>query len=529
MRRKRFSWAAIVAIVAIAGSVLVSTPNQAEAAVASNFDPGYIISDEVFFNGGAMSQGAIQSFFESKVPNCAAGSQAPCLRDYYQSTTTIAASANCSTYKGAANERASTIIYKVAVACGINPQVLIVLLQKEQGLVTSTTATDLRYRKAMGYGCPDTASCDAQFYGFFNQVFKSAWQFKQYTNSPNRAYKIGKVAIAYHPYNTSCGAPVVNIRNQATANLYNYTPYQPNKAAMANLNGLGDSCSAYGNRNFWVYFSDWFGSPTGGINPIGAIDRTTVGGDAVWVTGWALDPNTNNSIAVHAYLDGKGVAVTANGSRPDVAAAYGKGADHGFSVKLPLRSRKSQQLCIYGINEGPGANSAIRCSTITPKTGSPTGVLDSVKTAVNEISVSGWALDPDTGASISTHVYVDSASVAVTANKARPDIAAIYPGYGDKKGFSTKISATPGQHNVCAYAINVGAGSNKLMNCKTVTVPAAMDPSPIGVLDGVSASGGTVTARGWALDPDTNNPISVHLYVGSASTAHKAGESRPDI
>jgi hypothetical protein len=52
----------------------------------------------------------------------------------------------------------------------------------------------------------------------------------------------------------------VNIQTQATAGLYNYTPYQPNSAALANLSGTGDSCSAYGNRNFWRYFNDWFGS-----------------------------------------------------------------------------------------------------------------------------------------------------------------------------------------------------------------------------------------------------------------------------
>ncbi|MDG2497268.1 MAG: LysM peptidoglycan-binding domain-containing protein, partial [Aquiluna sp.] len=31
-----------------------------------------------------------------------------------------------------------------------------------------------------------------------------------------------------------------------------------------NMYGTGDSCSAYGNRNFWRFFHDWFGSPIGG-------------------------------------------------------------------------------------------------------------------------------------------------------------------------------------------------------------------------------------------------------------------------
>ena len=51
------------------------------------------------------------------------------------------------------------------------------------------------------------------------------------------------------------------LANAATAALYYYTPYQPNAAALANLYGTGDSCSAYGNRNFWRLYRDWFGDP----------------------------------------------------------------------------------------------------------------------------------------------------------------------------------------------------------------------------------------------------------------------------
>ncbi len=67
--------------------------------------------------------------------------------------------------------------------------------------------------------------------------------------------------VRYHP-NESCGSAPVYIENQATANLYYYTPYQPNAAALRAGAGEGDSCSAYGNRNFFRYFTDWFGSTT---------------------------------------------------------------------------------------------------------------------------------------------------------------------------------------------------------------------------------------------------------------------------
>src|SRR3712207_8314109 len=37
------------------------------------------------------------------------------------------------------------------------------------------------YRSAMGAGCPDTAACDANYYGFFNQVHYGAYLLKRYT------------------------------------------------------------------------------------------------------------------------------------------------------------------------------------------------------------------------------------------------------------------------------------------------------------------------------------------------------------
>ena len=84
------------------------------------------------------------------------------------------------------NETAAAIIVKVGKACNINPQVLLVLLQKEQGLVTDTWPTSSEYRKATGYGCPDSSNvtCDATYNGFFNQVYKAAWAFQRYTMPP---------------------------------------------------------------------------------------------------------------------------------------------------------------------------------------------------------------------------------------------------------------------------------------------------------------------------------------------------------
>lgn len=223
------------------------------------WNPGNIMSDAVFYNGGTMSAAQVQSFLNSKVSSCQSGHV--CLKDYRQSTPTRTADRYCpSTYTGAGNESAATIIAKVGQACGINPQVLIVMLQKEQGLVTHTWPSDWRYTIAMGMACPDTAPCDERYYGFFNQVYGAARQLKVYGLSSGFRHNAGQtVDLLYNP-NPACGSSRVYIENKATAALYNYTPYQPNQAALNAGYGEGDACSAYGNRNFYNYFTDWFGS-----------------------------------------------------------------------------------------------------------------------------------------------------------------------------------------------------------------------------------------------------------------------------
>lgn len=269
----------VIAAVIVGGGLLTSSaaPRAAASDVAreagaiaptadlSRFSAGNIVSDEVFFNSATMTAAQVQSFLEAKVPGCEAGYT--CLSDWYDDTRATAADPMCSAYPGGGRARASTIIYEVARACGINPQVILVTLQKEQGLVTRTRPTESHYRLAMGQGCPDTAACDSQYYGFFNQVFGAAWQFKRYANPPGTSHYFTWYApgntwnVRYHP-NQDCGSAPVHVQNQATANLYYYTPYQPNQAALNAGYGEGDGCSSYGNRNFFNYFTDWFGSST---------------------------------------------------------------------------------------------------------------------------------------------------------------------------------------------------------------------------------------------------------------------------
>lgn len=279
----------IIVLTLIASIHILGTSQQdAQALSGSEFKAGRIIDDIVFTNKFSMSSAQIQRFLESKVAggacdvagtrpstrwNAAAnryythaewgalnGNPAPfvCLTNYRENPTTKQTNLGNPNVPIEGAQTAAEIIYNAGQQYNINPQVLIVLLQKEQSLITDDWPWASQYSAATGAYCPDTAACDATKAGFGTQVREAARLFRYYMDSPF-LYFVGNNYVRYNP-NVSCGGTTLYIENLATEALYHYTPYQPNQAALNNLYGTGDACSAYGNRNFWRLFNEWFGS-----------------------------------------------------------------------------------------------------------------------------------------------------------------------------------------------------------------------------------------------------------------------------
>lgn len=242
---------------ALALSLAVLLVPLSSAFGEGGFRAGNIISDANMYQATpSMSQAEIQKFLDTQGASCKGND---CLKNLRFDTKTIEADSYCpGTYQGATNEPVSQIIYKVSLACQINPKVLLVTIQKEQSGLTRNL-TDASQRTLMGYGCPNDKPCDQLYYGVQNQIYRAARQFQLYRVNPtDYAHQAGKTSrIKYHP-NDDCGASDVTIDNQATASLYNYTPLQPNPAL---LSGKADNCSSNGNYNFYTMYSNWFGDP----------------------------------------------------------------------------------------------------------------------------------------------------------------------------------------------------------------------------------------------------------------------------
>ncbi|MEO7375170.1 MAG: hypothetical protein ABI074_00645, partial [Nakamurella sp.] len=261
--------------------------------------------------------------------------------------------------------------------------------------------------------------------------------------------------------------------------------------------------------------------------PQGRFDATAqVGPDGMEVRGWAIDPaNSGGTADVHVYVDGRGVALKADTSRPDVGSALGAGDKHGFDYTMPGVGGGPHTVCAYLVRSA--GNRPLGCQS-QAMAADPIGSVDAVTNVTGGVRVAGWSLDRSTSAPIDVHVYVDGRpAAATTARENRPDVAAVFPGYLADHGFTIGVSTAAGSHSVCAYGIDgVAPGVNTLIGCRTVTALSAA----FGSLDTASRSGTLLSLAGWAMDPRSAGATGVHVYVDGVGRWIGATSSvRPDV
>ena len=142
------------------------------------FNPGRIITDHRFHDTMDMNADDVQAFLDQKGASC---NGSTCLRSLHMDVPDRHSDGLCDAYKGSKGQSAAQIIDGSARSCGISQKVLLTMLQKEQHLVaTDQPATQVQLKSAMGLSCPDDAHCDANYAGFFNQVYGAAHRFRYY-------------------------------------------------------------------------------------------------------------------------------------------------------------------------------------------------------------------------------------------------------------------------------------------------------------------------------------------------------------
>ncbi|HEY5049824.1 MAG TPA: glycosyl hydrolase family 18 protein [Acidothermaceae bacterium] len=177
-------------------------------------------------------------------------------------------------------------------------------------------------------------------------------------------------------------------------------------------------------------------------------------------------------------------------------------------------------------NEDPAIWGVLRAATYGPN---PFGSVGSAVLWPGGVRVTGWSIDPNSTAPINVDLYADGKFLTRTlAGVDRPDVGNIYFAYGTTHGFDTTVDLPAGQHQICAYGINVGTGTtNPKLGCIGATVPTN---NPTGHLETASGKAGVLTVTGWTLDPDTAAPLLVDVYVDGKLTGETiANVSRPDV
>lgn len=293
--------------------------------------------------------------------------------------------------------------------------------------------------------------------------------------------------------------------------------------------------------------------------PFGWLDSATVSGSTLTASGWAIDPSVASSpIQVELSVDGTVVARgSANRPKPGLGAAMsvdapGAGDDHAFVLTSTL-SVGTHTVCVSAIDAESGSGARLRyggpgasnnCAAVTVSR-APFGWMDTVTISGSVVTAKGWTVDPDTASTpVEVTLVVDGVSAATaTANETKPGlgaaIAADAPGSGDKHAFTLSATLSGGAHTVCVVATNTGSGppgalryegEGAASNCRAVTVRTT-EASPFGWMDAATLSGSVVTARGWAVDPDSPSaPVQVQLVVnGNVAVTATANGSKPGL
>jgi hypothetical protein len=264
---------------------------------ADVFNPNRIIDDAVFDSSSTMNAGQIDNWLNANFPSSCISTN----RGFGAPDPTGYSPTTGFTYGGAVS--AGRVIYDAGQAYGINPQVLLATLQKEEGLVVGNGpygCSALAISASVGYGCPDSGgsysytglnpplyysngtpvtavsgTCvnSAVKAGFSQQVIRAAWLLKfgeqrskgninwavikgSWDNSddPQSCYggpmtqgtwqRCPSGATTYYDGYTSIDGSPVHMDSGATAALYWYTPH------------------FHGNQSFFDLFTGWFGGAT---------------------------------------------------------------------------------------------------------------------------------------------------------------------------------------------------------------------------------------------------------------------------
>jgi len=273
-----------VILLAPAGRVLAAT----------HFNPHFLVSDAAMTDTEAMTTDGIQDFLER-------GGLADLTTEDHTGE----------------QKTAAEIIYEAGQRFEINPQFLLVLLQREQSLVEDDSPSQKQLDWAMGYGICDDCSKDdprlQKFKGFGKQVHEAAKRIREsyLTDLAQRGTTVSGIGPGTQ---TLIDTTIVEPANAATSVLYTYTPH------------------IHGNKNFVKIWARWFTQRY----PNGSLLRNVENGNV-----WYIKYNKRRKIESMTALISRFNPSRIIPVQPEVLDAYETGTEISYPNYSLLRTPNS--------------------------------------------------------------------------------------------------------------------------------------------------------------------------------------------
>lgn len=289
MRKKQLTGLILTIFAMLVFSVLHAIPAKAQ------FNANNLIDDWLFDSVGTMNTPQIDAFLNNNFPkSCIStnnGFAAPDPTGYSPTTG----------YTYGSDVSAGRVINDAAQVYGVNPQVILTTLEKEEGLVTGNSGCSvLRYTAAMGNGCPDnitsndysgfelysingspvtsvTGTCvnSAGKVGFSRQVITGTWllKFGEQRSKGNIDWAVIRGSWDNSDdLNTCYSGPMTQgnfKRCRSDAQTTYYDGFYPIDGSSPHMDS-GATAALYwytphfhGNQLFVSLFESWFGGTTG--------------------------------------------------------------------------------------------------------------------------------------------------------------------------------------------------------------------------------------------------------------------------
>jgi len=153
----------------------------------------------------------------------------------------------------------------------------------------------------------------------------------------------------------------------------------------------------------------------------------------------------------------------------------------------------------------------------------PFGRLDDAQGGDGRLSVTGWAVDPDSSQVVEVLPAVDGVVAGPAAvGVERPDVHPGHTPYPMGSGFAVTVEAAPGQREVCVVVRNQQAGTDLPLGCRTVTVNDRPAPPASRATDDSCPLGRVPSA------PFRDTVTSVHRAAVECAVWWEVARGRPD-